>query len=127
MTALNNVDFKEFFENSVILSPTKKGNCGIDNLNKEIQNRFNKNISLNYGNILFKLDDRVMQISNDYEKEWERSGYVGMGIFNGETGIVTKLDKVGRNIIVKFDDDKIAEYSFKDLRQFNACICNDSS
>lgn len=74
-----------------ILSPKKEGVCGINNLNKVIQNRVNGDHtkpSITKNGILFRLGDRVLQLKNDYEK----------GIFNGDTGVivhVTPEDETG--------------------------------
>lgn len=114
---LKKENINKFFENSIILSPTKKGKCGTVNLNKEIQSIFNKSKGKIYGKIEFKKNDRVMQIKNNYDLTWEQKGQVGIGIFNGDTGIIKKIDEENKTIIVEFDDSKIVKYIFSELEQ----------
>ena len=61
-----------------------------------------------------------MQIKNNYDLYWERKGNIkeeGHGIFNGEFGIVEKIDNEKKKVKIKFDDDKIAWYDFNELDQ----------
>ncbi|MDO5716418.1 MAG: ATP-dependent RecD-like DNA helicase [Tissierellia bacterium] len=105
-----------------ILSPTKKGGLGTDNLNRLLQERINKEetLHLTYKNQKFKLGDKVMQISNNYEKEIryktvKREG--DKGIFNGDIGIVTHVDMEAEMLEVLFSDDYYVEYSIEELDQ----------
>lgn len=110
-------DIFKFFKQSIILTPTKKGVCGIDNLNRAIQEKYNVSEGKIYGKIEFRKKDRVMQIKNNYEKEWEKDGYIGLGIFNGDTGSIKKVDNVNKEIVVDFDDEKQVVYEFKELEE----------
>ena len=84
-----------------ILSPMKKGIIGTLQLNKQIQDRFNKNTkSIDFGDFVIKKDDKVIQTENNYDLE----------VFNGEVGIVTQVNDFGDaqfEIIVDFGDKEI--------------------
>ena len=114
---LEKENINDFFENSIILSPTKKGKCGTINLNSEIQKTFNRNKGKQYGKIEFKKNDRVMQIKNNYELIWKQADIVGTGVFNGDNGKIIKIDEKEKKIIIEFDDGKVAEYLFSELDQ----------
>ena len=79
-----------------------------------------------YGDIEFREGDRVMQIKNNYDIYWEKvssksninfGNNRGSGVFNGELGIITKIDNNDKTIEVEFDDGKIAWYAFSELDQ----------
>lgn len=114
---LKNESFEAFFEDSIILTPTKKGISGTFNLNKEIQSLFNKNKGKTYGKIEFKKNDRIMQIKNNYELIWKQGDFVGTGVFNGDSGKIVKIDEKNKKIDVLYDDGKYAEYLFSELDQ----------
>lgn len=114
---LNKENLNKFFKDSIILSPTKKGKCGTINLNKEIQEIFNRNKGKVYGKIEFKKNDRVMQIKNNYDLVWEQQGKNGVGVFNGDTGKIIRIDEKNKKIIVKFDDEKEVQYNYSELDQ----------
>ncbi|MHB8093885.1 MAG: SF1B family DNA helicase RecD2 [Candidatus Aminicenantales bacterium] len=77
-----------------VISPMYKGLVGVDNLNIELQRRLNPlNEGMKVGTREFRVQDKVMQIRNDYEKE----------TFNGDIGIVTALDRSRLRIVVEFD------------------------
>lgn len=125
---LKNYGDYDFIQNIQILTPTKKGKLGTKELNKNLQNILNPKTdeiqSKTYGDIEFREGDRVMQIKNNYDIYWEkRNGKTdfgsnhGSGVFNGELGIVSKIDHTNKNIEVEFDDGKIAWYAFSELEQ----------
>ena len=70
---------------------------------------------------IFRTGDRVMQIKNNYDINWERKLFgekeIGSGVFNGEIGTILKVDEKEKQIEIKFDDEKIAKYEFSDLDQ----------
>ena len=118
----------EFFKNIQVLTPTKKGKLGTKELNINLQSALNPKIEdveeKQYGGIVFREGDRVMQIKNNYDIYWERgrdgniSTYEsGTGIFNGEIGRISKINKNEHQLEVTFDDKKIAWYSYSDLEQ----------
>lgn len=111
----------DFFKNIQVLTPTKKGMLGTKELNKQLQNVLNPNIGIEkgHGDRCFRPGDRVMQVKNNYDIYWEKEirGKVeaGSGIFNGELGIITKIDEEEKQIEVHFDDEKDAWYDFGNL------------
>ena len=117
----------DFLENIQILTPTKKGKLGTKELNKNLQNILNPKTDdieiKTYGDIEFREGDRVMQIKNNYDIYWEKRSVKtedfassrGAGIFNGELGIITRIDSESKNIEVEFDDGKVAWYAFSEL------------
>lgn len=133
VTSLSNGRLKKygdynFIENIQILTPTKKGKLGTKELNKNLQNilnpKTNENESKTYGDIEFREGDRVMQIKNNYDMYWEKKigktdfgSDHGSGVFNGELGIISKIDSANKTIAVEFDDGKIAWYAFSELEQ----------
>lgn len=118
---LKNYGDYEFFKNIQVLTPTKKGKIGTKELNKSLQNALNpEDICLNektYGDVVFREGDKVMQIKNNYDIYWEKEGEAGTGIFNGELGIIEKIDSADKHIKILFDDGKSAWYEFSELEQ----------
>ena len=114
----------DFFQNIQVLTPTKKGLLGTKELNKMLQNELNPENSeiaeKQYGSIVFREGDRVMQIKNNYDIFWEKNRHEsnyenGTGVFNGELGRVTKIDNEEKQIEVYFDDGKTAWYMYSEL------------
>lgn len=110
------------FSDIQVLTPIKKGTCGVFNLNKMLQEALNpheKNKREHvFGENLFRTGDKVMQIRNNYDRQWiflDKYGnsVSGTGVFNGDVGIITEIDVT--ELTVKFDDSKISIYSFQDL------------
>ena len=110
----------DFFRDIQVLTPTKKGKLGTKELNKELQYalNLNKKIEKKHGERTFLIGDRVMQVKNNYDIYWEKAGKEnGTGIFNGELGIITKIDDETRQIEIEFDDEKKAWYEYNELEQ----------
>lgn len=110
----------ESFKSVQIITPSKKGMVGTREINKMIQNLVNpeassKNEKISGGNI-FREGDSIMQMKNNYDIEWEQSGELGNGIFNGEMGKVTNISNITETIEADFDG-KIAKYSFQEIDQ----------
>ena len=107
----------DFFKNIQVLTPTKKGIFGTKNLNKCLQEALNLNSKEEkiYGDRIFRKGDRVMQTKNNYDIFWKKEDEDGAGIFNGELGIITKIDDIDKNIEIEFDDGKIALYDYSSL------------
>ena len=105
-----------------VLTPTRKGIVGVANLNKELQKVLNpanseKNEKL-FGNFIFREGDRIMQVKNNYNLHWEKEGTSnaeGIGVFNGDTGIIQKIETEGQKVIVLFEDEKTVVYDFSIL------------
>lgn len=108
-----------------ILTPMRKGPLGSEALNRIFQARLNpaspQKKEYQYGDTLFRVKDKIMQIKNNYDKEWEIVGKYniaiseGMGVFNGDIGTIQDIDDFSRMVKVRFDDGKLAEYSFQEL------------
>ena len=104
-----------------IITPTKKGDLGTKNLNRLIQERYNPyEIDVEekkFGDVTFRVGDKVMQTKNNYDIEWQRDTELGLGIFNGEMGIITQIDEDDSRLWIRFDDGKVAAIEFQDLEQ----------
>ncbi|MEG2415523.1 MAG: AAA family ATPase, partial [Kiritimatiellia bacterium] len=88
-----------------ILTPMRRGELGTEQLNILIQSQMNpQGASLQRGNTAFRRQDRVMQISNDYDKE----------VFNGDIGIIKEVDTIERTLLVDFDG-RFVEYKQDEL------------
>ena len=105
------------FENIQVLAPSKKGELGTAELNHKLQAALNpkddEKPEITIGSKTFRTGDKVMQIKNNYDIRWFReNGETGEGIFNGDIGIITKIDKKIKSLTVKFFD-KTARYTFE--------------
>ena len=110
-----------------ILTPMRKGPMGVEGLNRMLQQQLNPpRQSLEeiiYGDTVFREGDKVMQIRNDYNLEWEIRGDYdvslkeGKGIFNGDVGIVKNINKEYRIVEVLFDDGRLVYYPVDKLEE----------
>lgn len=106
-----------------VLSPMKKGDAGVIELNKKLQSAVNPPSKLKkektFGKYIFRVGDKVMQVKNNYQTEWKvtRNGntLTGTGIYNGDIGYIIFIDETEQEIIVQFDDEKEVAYSFSQL------------
>lgn len=108
-----------------VLTPMRKGLLGVERLNAVLQRYLNpespRKREKEYGQVIFREGDKVMQIKNNYQMEWEvRSGYglcidKGTGIFNGDTGIIEEINSFAETLTVRFDEGRMVEYPFKML------------
>lgn len=107
-----------------ILSPTKKGITGTVELNRILQMSINppsqsKN-EYKYGQTVFREGDKVMQTRNNYDIEYTtENGEDGVGIYNGDMGIVDSIHTQERYMIITFDDGKIIEYPFTSVEDLD--------
>ena len=105
-----------------VLSPTRKGETGTKNLNRQLQAVLNPESpdkkEKKYGELLFREGDRVMQIRNNYDILWKKVDGIGSGagIFNGDIGKITDIDYQAETVTVVFDDRQ-AEYDFTMLSE----------
>lgn len=109
-----------------VLTPMKKGSLGVEALNRILQRYLNppeagkKEHSLGDDD-LFRVGDKVMQIKNNYQLEWEVvSKYnividKGVGIFNGDVGIIREIDDFASTLVVEFDEHRRVTYPFAGL------------
>lgn len=110
-----------------VLTPMRKGLLGVERLNQILQRYLNPpedgKPEKAVGDCLFRTGDKVMQIRNNYQMEWEirgRYGIViekGIGVFNGDTGILTEINEFAETAEVEFEDGRFAIYSFKQLEE----------
>lgn len=112
----------DFFSNIQVLTPTKKGLLGTKELNKALQEVLNPHIDgeiekSSMGSI-YRVQDRVMQIKNNYDMAWEKiNGEKGTGVFNGEIGTILEIDEKNKCVQIKFDDEKLCWYEYSELEQ----------
>ena len=110
-------------EDIQVLSPTRKGECGTVNLNRALQAALNppapdKPQKL-WGDMVFRVGDRVMQTRNNYDVVWEKTdGTVGTGIFNGDVGVIEDIDASGELLTIRFDD-RVCVYTVDSLNQLD--------
>lgn len=95
-----------------VLSPTRKGAAGTEELNRALQAALNPpqrgRGETVFGKWTFRLGDRVMQNRNNYDAVWERAdGSAGAGIFNGDVGQITEVAENGDALVVSFDDRRV--------------------
>ncbi|HHV38345.1 MAG TPA: ATP-dependent RecD-like DNA helicase [Tepidimicrobium sp.] len=112
------------FTDIQVLSPMKKGDCGINILNSRLQAELNPKAygkkEKQMGAELFRVGDKVMQIRNNYSLEWQiakRDGTkeTGEGIFNGDLGVILDINEGDDTLKVLFDEEKEVEYNFNQL------------
>ena len=104
-----------------VLCPSRMGELGTWNLNVCLQEALNPasegKPEHKFGGVIYRLGDKVMQIRNNYDIRWTKDdGEVGTGIFNGDIGEITALDKRLGQLKIRFDD-KVAEYAFDLLNE----------
>lgn len=109
-----------FYKDIQILTQTRKGICGVYELNRILQEVLNPktkdSLELNFGNKVFRLNDKVMQTKNNYDLSFtDSNGEEGFGVYNGDMGIVFEIDEKEKKIIVKMQDDRTVEYAVEDL------------
>lgn len=110
-----------------VLTPMRKGLLGVERLNQILQRYLNppdpSKKEKEYGQGLFREGDKVMQVKNNYQLEWEIRGRYGIpiekgvGVFNGDTGIIKTINEFAETAEVEFEDGRYAEYSFKQLEE----------
>lgn len=103
-----------------VITPSRKGVAGTENLNIVLQNALNpeskKKRACRVHNTTFREGDRVMQIKNQYERLWERGEESGYGVFNGDIGVIEKILPSDRQVKVVFDD-RHTVYDFGELEE----------
>ena len=108
-----------------VLTPMRKGLLGVERLNQILQRYLNppdpSKKEKEIGQGLFREGDKVMQIRNNYQLEWEVRGRYGIpvdkgvGVFNGDTGIIRMINEFAELAEVEFEDGRYAQYTFKQL------------
>ena len=110
-----------------IMTPMRKGALGVERLNTILQSFLNpkdpSKSEKEVGGTIYRVGDKVMQIKNNYQIEWEtRNRYgipvdSGAGVFNGDIGIIREINTFAEELTVEFDEGKMVDYSFKQLEE----------
>lgn len=110
-----------------ILTPMRKGTLGVQNLNQLLQQTLNPperdKREVPFRRIIFREGDKVMQIKNNYNVVWRKCNASGkqteegLGIYNGDAGVILSIDTKAEELRVLFDDDKIVDYDFSRLEE----------
>lgn len=108
-----------------VLAPMRKGALGVENLNSILQRYLNppseEKKEKESGGTLFREGDKVMQIKNNYQMEWEIRGQYGiaaekgLGVFNGDLGIIREINPYAELVTVEYDERRYVEYTYKQL------------
>ncbi len=108
-----------------VLTPTRKGLLGVERLNGILQQYLNPPSAAKKeyksGDRLFREGDKVMQIRNNYQLEWEVRGKYGLvsergtGVFNGDVGVIEEINEFASSLTVRYEDSRAVEYPFKGL------------
>ncbi len=110
-----------------VLTPMRKGNLGVEHLNVILQEKLNPPApgkkETRRGETVFRMGDKVMQVKNNYEATWVIRGYndikvdEGKGVFNGDVGVVKRIDDYNKTLTVLFEDQRQVEYPFTQLEE----------
>ncbi|MBR4452077.1 MAG: ATP-dependent RecD-like DNA helicase [Clostridia bacterium] len=104
------------FDDIQVLCPSKKGETGTVNINKMLQAVINpaapSKKEHTFGTRVFRTGDKLMQTKNNYDIEWESGDKTGQGVFNGDIGILEKIDEDEMILCVRFDD-RLAKIPFE--------------
>ncbi len=110
-----------------VLTPMRKGVLGVEQLNPFLQKYLNppdpSKKEKEYGHTLYRQGDKVMQIKNNYQLAWEVRGKngiaadKGVGVFNGDIGIVREINEFAGLLTVEYDQSRYVDYSFKQLEE----------
>ncbi len=106
-----------------VLTPMRKGLLGVERLNGILQQYLNPpakhKVEREHGDMVFREGDKVMQIRNNYQLEWEIRTKFGLtvdkgtGVFNGDMGIIREINEFAELMTVEFDEGRVVEYPFK--------------
>ncbi len=110
-----------------IMTPMRKGALGVERLNGILQEHLNPRAAnkaeKEAGGTLYRVGDKVMQVKNNYQLEWEvRSSHgivsdSGMGVFNGDIGIIREINTFAEEMTVEFDEGRMVDYGFRQLEE----------
>ena len=112
--------------NIQVLTPMRKYELGVENLNKRLQEILNPSSrsipEKEKNDIVFRKGDKVMQIKNNYKLEWKimdaKDRFVkeeGVGVFNGDVGFIKEIDEFDQKIVVEYDDGRLVDYLYSQL------------
>lgn len=110
-----------------IMTPMRKGVLGVERLNSVLQENLNPpqkgKTEKEMGGVMFRVGDKVMQIKNNYNAEWEVTNAYGiptdkgLGIYNGDIGIIREMNLFAELVTVEFDEKRRVEYSFRQMEE----------
>ncbi len=110
-----------------VITPTRQFELGCTELNKKLQKKLNPpspdKREKEHGDMILREGDKVMQIRNNYKLEWsvysEKGKNLiidqGVGVFNGDMGIITEINDFDEKVIITFDDGRVTEYEYSQL------------
>lgn len=112
--------------NIQVLTPMRKYELGVENLNKRLQEILNPSSrsipEKEKNDVVFRKGDKVMQIKNNYKLEWKimdaKDRFVkeeGVGVFNGDVGFIKEIDEFDQKIVVEYDDGRLVDYLYSQL------------
>lgn len=110
----------DFSKDIQILTQSRKGICGVFELNRLLQDILNpKNEETDeilVGNKLFRVNDKVMQTKNNYNLSFvDSDGEENFGVYNGDMGHIIFIDKSSKKLTVEMDDKRLIDYTLEDL------------
>lgn len=117
-------------EDIQVLCAMKSGACGVENLNRRLQELINpssiRKVELFLETKIVRVGDKVMQTVNNYDLEWTRRSEDGLieqgkGVFNGDIGKITRIDYQTGETTVYFDDDRFVVYLKNQLSELSIC------
>ena len=117
--------------NIQVLAPARKGECGVNSLNRLLQEALNPPApgkpEITWGETVFRLGDKVIQTRNNYQLAWEREKdgecEDGTGVFNGDVGFVIRVDPEEHRLTVLYDEDRTVVYESGDLEDLETAYC----
>jgi exodeoxyribonuclease V alpha subunit len=111
---------EEMREKIQVITPSRKGMAGTEMLNGLLQERLNPAAAdkreIRFRDHLFREGDRVMQVRNNYDIEWEKNGVGGSGIFNGDIGKIERIEPRDELLYIRYDD-RVAKYEYSMLEE----------
>lgn len=111
-----------------VLSPTRKGDCGVHALNLVLQEALNPKQDhlpeIQFGEMSLRPGDKVMHVKNNYQLAWTTpDGQEGQGVFNGDIGMVESIDLEDRLVTVLFDEGRQVVYEYPQLEELELAYC----
>ena len=116
------------FTDIQVLVPMRKGELGVLRLNQRLQQAFNppdlKKAEFSHGDRVFREGDKVMQIKNNYQIEYRMTNELGVeeegkGVFNGDAGVIMRIDGTVRCFEILFDDGKLVRYEYAQAEEIS--------
>ena len=112
-----------------VMTPMRKGALGVERLNGILQEYLNPKApskpEKEAGGTIYRVGDKVMQIKNNYQIEWETRNHYGIpvdsgtGVFNGDIGVIREINQFAEELTVEFDEGRMVDYRFKQLEELD--------